>query len=159
VRDRVSVRIPVAGAHEAVGALGCHGHAADRLGREGRAVCEHHERGAAGWIERVQPGAQRRRHAALPVLVAHRPRTMQVDRGEHLLAVRAEHDHAVAERRRRERGERPFDERSAGYGGEHLDAPARGLEARARTGREQHAADHPGPRPPPTRSPPRAKRP
>jgi hypothetical protein len=95
----------------------------------------------------------------MPRSVAHDPRARRIDRGEHVVAVGAEHDHAVAERRRGERGERPFDERPAVEGGEHLDVASGRAKARAGAGREQHAADHPGPRPPPTRSPRRAKRP
>ena len=158
-RDGMAVALAVAGADEPGGPVGGDSHAPDRLGRQRRAVGEHDDRSRAGRVERGEARAQRRCHAALPALVAHGPRAVQIDRGEHVVAVGAEHDHAVAERRRRERGERPLHERPSVDGREHLDAAAGRAEARAGARREQHAADHPGPRPPPTRSPRRAKRP
>ena len=96
---------------QALGALGRLGHAADRLGGEQRPVAEHDDRRRAGRIERCQAGLQRRGHAALPVLVAHRPRAVQVDRLQELVGVRSEHDHAVAERCRGQGRQRPLDER------------------------------------------------
>ena len=153
------VRVAVAGGDEALGALGRDRDAADRLGRERRAVSEHDERGAAGGVERGETGLQRRGHAALPVLVAHGPRAVQIGRGQQLVGAGAEHDHAIAERRRRQCLQRPLDERPPVDRREQLDAAAGCAEARARAGGEQHAADHPGPRPAATRSPLRAKRP
>ena len=84
---------------------------------------------------------------------------MQIGRRQHVVGVRAEHDHAIAQPACRERGQRALDERAAVHGREQLDAAARRAEARALAGGEQHAADHPGPRPPPTGLARRAKRP
>ena len=108
----------------------------------------------------ARPDLQRRGHAALPVLVAHGARAVQIGRRQQLVGVRAEHDHAVAERRCGEGRERPLDERAPVDRREQLDAAARRAEARAGARGEQHAADHPGPRPAADASPrARAKRP
>ena len=149
----------VGGRDQALGALGRLGHAADRIGRQQRPVTEHDDSGRAGRIERCQPDLQRRGHAALPVVVAHRPRAVQVDRLQERVGVRSEHDHAVAERRCGQGRERPLDERPPVHPRQQLDVAACCAEARACARGEQHAADHPGPRPAASPLRVRAKRP
>ena len=89
------------------------------------------------------------------MLVAHGAGTVQIDRLQQLAGVRAEHDHAIPEWRCGEGRERALDKRPPVDRREQLDVAAGRAEARAGAGGEQHAADHPGPRP--AASPPRAR--
>ena len=116
----------------------CGGHPLDRPWVEAGTVPEHDDRGRHPGRQGVQPGPQRERLPLGPAVAADRPHPLQVDAGEHLVGVRAQHQHPVVRRDRGDRRQHVLEHRPAADRMQLLG----GAEAAAGTGRQHHQADH-----------------